>query len=971
MSERIGWDQYEVALLIDYCEKVNSGTLSRPQAIKDLSAGLRARAVSRGVTIDEKFRNENGISMQMACMMFLLTDGKKGMQKKSIPFESMVSLKKADPNQYELILHEAYTQLSGSHKPVENACLITKLVDKSLLRAGLTIPKTSVEPLCNALSVSLGKGENSDVVILINNETYTAKLTNVNFSEKYASATTFQIRYSAGSPICKKINEIFSYTAALINSGAKPDSKEYIEVFPRENNRLEFVCHSQNPTIIQRENIHMINHKTGFASWLLQQKRIKGTPNSVISATEEASEYALKHGVTKTSFWSMDDHLIYLQTIRKLLGMRLFRVMHRNAALYLDKVYTYYADYLKNHQATAPQDVTAIEHGKNDASHETPTSAPTAESSEKQSLVTLPSTNEDDVLNKFSTWLLDEKKMASASARGYASSLKSINSYCIQNGIISTSFILCSADSIVLNTESILKNDTFQIYNEGQHNRFSAAIKKFFEYITGTEYGAEKSKRESKKRKNDNNEYANQIINVLVNHFVYGFRLDSPIEIRRFRRHAENDSIDLPEADDVLISGIKNIGTKIEDKVFYFTEDTLSYIKNAIKQMSSDGSTILFYECVYEFDVAGMEERYITSADFLKQLLKQCKTSIFEDLSEINFAKNFLSLAGSYMERDAVTNEIKRVWGESQTCSVDDLSSRLPAIPTEYVRRYLAGSTAFVWVSEGVYFGMDRFVMTPEEEDTALNFVLLECESKGYASISDVPLGNTAEENYELSSVGLQEAIYNRVLCGQFKLNGKILTKDASNLDVVTLAKQYLLDKEDCTFDELDEKVTELAGNRYRYMTYEALYDTMVRVDRDRYVAPKYVKFDVDAIDQVLTDMVKDRFVAIKEITSFAMFPMCGQPWNHYLLESFCHLYSKKYTLKVLGYNDKNAGIIAEQSVSSEYGELLAYSAARAKIDLTSESVGKFFFENGYMGKSKFAWLDSVVERAKTIREDL
>ena len=209
------------------------------------------------------------------------------------------------------------------------------------------------------------------------------------------------------------------------------------------------------------------------------------------------------------------------------------------------------------------------------------------------------------------------------------------------------------------------------------------------------------------------------------------------------------------------------------------------------------------------------------------------------------------------------------------------------------------------------------------------------------------------------------------MLLNQYYLNGKILTKDNKSLDVVTLAKQYLIGKNECTFDEIDKKVEEIAGTRYRYMAYDALYSTMVRVDKNRYVAHQYVKFDVDAIDEILSEMIKDKFLAIKEITSFTLFPVCGFPWNHYLLESYCYSYSKRFCLKVVGFNDKNAGIIAENDVTDGYTELLARAAARAKIELSMETVGQYYFETGYMGKRSFADLESTVERAKALREDL
>lgn len=78
MAERISWDKFEIALLIEACEHASTGS-PKQEIVKDLSAKLRVRAVSRGQEIDELFRNENGIALQMTKMDYLLTDGKKGL----------------------------------------------------------------------------------------------------------------------------------------------------------------------------------------------------------------------------------------------------------------------------------------------------------------------------------------------------------------------------------------------------------------------------------------------------------------------------------------------------------------------------------------------------------------------------------------------------------------------------------------------------------------------------------------------------------------------------------------------------------------------------------------------------------------------------------------------------------------------------------------------------------------------------
>jgi hypothetical protein len=243
------------------------------------------------------------------------------------------------------------------------------------------------------------------------------------------------------------------------------------------------------------------------------------------------------------------------------------------------------------------------------------------------------------------------------------------------------------------------------------------------------------------------------------------------------------------------------------------------------------------------------------------------------------------------------------------------------------------------------------------------------CEIVGYASLSDVPLGAIAEVNYELSNTALYNAIYNKVLLGKFYLNGKILTLTESTISAVSLVKAYCANKSECSFDELAERVIELTGGTNRQYAFEAAYDTMVRVDANRFVAERYVNFEIDTIDALLDDLVADDFIAIKGIATFAMFPFCGQSWNYYLLESFCYRFSKKYRLAVMNFNDKNAGIIAKKTCTLKYQEMLAVAAAKADIPLTTESVGAYLFATGYMAKSKYAGLGNIVDQAKELRE--
>ncbi|MBM6804782.1 hypothetical protein H6B07_19595, partial [Mediterraneibacter glycyrrhizinilyticus] len=79
MSTRIAWKEHEQAVLLQALIDVMNEKTERKEAISQVSKRLRNEAESCGIKIDEKFRNENGISLQMSCLEYAYTGGKSGL----------------------------------------------------------------------------------------------------------------------------------------------------------------------------------------------------------------------------------------------------------------------------------------------------------------------------------------------------------------------------------------------------------------------------------------------------------------------------------------------------------------------------------------------------------------------------------------------------------------------------------------------------------------------------------------------------------------------------------------------------------------------------------------------------------------------------------------------------------------------------------------------------------------------------
>ena len=504
----------------------------------------------------------------------------------------------------------------------------------------------------------------------------------------------------------------------------------------------------------------------------------------------------------------------------------------------------------------------------------------------------------------------------------------------------------------------------FISYNDNQHNRFSAAINKLLEFI-GADIPEKAAASLGKRHDNQITapaEANSEIVAVLKQHYEYGFKYDSIRELMRFRQFADEMGITLPEEDEALKTSILSSGTVIDDKVYYKNNDMLQELQRIVDDILSSGAVVIYYESLFENKQEWMESHVITSPDMLKEYLQY-------NISGCSFSKKLMVKGSRCSEKEAVTDELKRIWGAHPVESVYRLSDRLPYIPIGNIWRVISGNDLFVLSSEGEYLFIDRFRITKDEKEDILDFVDEVCEENGFASLCDVPLGSIEEENYELTQTAIYNAIYKKVLSGKYHLNGKILTKEKSELDAVMLLKQYIKDKDECTFDEVADKVVELTGGINRQYAFQALYDDMVRIDKNRFVANRLVNFSIDEIDTVLAGFVTDNFCAIRDVTTFAMFPLCGQNWNHYLLESFCYKYSRRYSLHVIHFNDKNAGIIAEKNFNKKYNEMLVIALARTDVELSPEVIGQYLFNTGYMAKSKYAKLGEIAQRASELRE--
>ena len=568
----------------------------------------------------------------------------------------------------------------------------------------------------------------------------------------------------------------------------------------------------------------------------------------------------------------------------------------------------------------------------------------------------------------FSDWLYNEQHMSASSSRNYYASLKTADEFALKHNRWNKSiFSIIEKEEMIKAVNSLLNDELFALYNTEQHNRFSAALKKYVAFKCGEEalslitFGRGSRSPKVSQSVQKESIYAEGVLALLEGHYKYGFRINSPIEIMRIRNYASSEGIALPEDDETLRSEISNVGFTMDDKVYVFGEEIVNELENRINSIFEKGYSLIFFDAYMDKDSEWLSENHILTIELLKELLARTKLELF-------YGKNFISGRGKVTEIGGIVEEIKGIWGESVLITNNEMEEGLPYIPDDRIRHALSASEEMVWVSHETYTCLEKVIINSDDAEKIIAYVDEACDKKGFASISDVPLKNVIEENFELSMPAIYEAVFNKILKDKFFLNGKIITKTSSGLDAVTLVKAHCEDKDECSFDELYNKVVELTGASNRQIAFEAGYGVMVRVDENRFIADKYVDFDVIYIDSLLEEIISEGFTSIKDITTFARFSICGQEWNHYVLESYCYRFSKKFTLNVINFNDKNAGIISKKTIGLSYKEMLARTLVKAKIELIESVALQYLYDNGYLAKRQYGAINDVLKIAESLR---
>lgn len=108
--KKIKWDLSEAVVLLDVLLE-NWGRTSVPEEkLLELSEMYKRKATANGLCFDEKFRNLAGLKMQLACLQFVVSEGRAGMPNAAKVFHDAYELCLRNPEEFKKIKEDFLSQ---------------------------------------------------------------------------------------------------------------------------------------------------------------------------------------------------------------------------------------------------------------------------------------------------------------------------------------------------------------------------------------------------------------------------------------------------------------------------------------------------------------------------------------------------------------------------------------------------------------------------------------------------------------------------------------------------------------------------------------------------------------------------------------------------------------------------------------------------------------------------------------------
>jgi len=566
----------------------------------------------------------------------------------------------------------------------------------------------------------------------------------------------------------------------------------------------------------------------------------------------------------------------------------------------------------------------------------------------------------------FYLWMKEKQHMAEASCRNYVSAIKGAEKFAEEHNFTSWRLYTADRDVARATIALLLEDKDFLAYNATQHNRFSVALSKFKLFIdadsTDVSSGCDAQKGQQGSR-------IEEYVSVLKEHFKKGFRMESPLEIRKFRRYysAVNGN-ELKDSDDQISHNISKMCLLYDGKAFLpdimlsgdLKKSLLSYIDESFKS----GKQVIYFQALYNEFAEAFLDYHIHDADMLKAYLMHLH------LKDVFFNRSFISREAN-AEIDPASEIRSCLQEHAQPMEYEELFSALPHLPQRKIKFILANNGEFINNGQGQYFHESSVILSDEELEDIVAIIDYAIENKEFIGGNELYDAIRAkypyiiENNSVYSVYGFRDALKYK-LGNRFSFKGNIISRIGQELSMADVFANYAKRHSSFTLTELQSLAGELATVIY----FEAVYEKSLRISKEQFVSKDQAQFSVSETDAAIDRICTGNYISLQEITNFGAFPYAGFPWNSFLLEHYVAEFSHKYRLLHSSYNSTEcAGAIVKREAGLEtFDDFIVDFLANSHIELSRASALRLLSAGGYLARSRYSNIESLIIKANAQR---
>lgn len=960
---RILWDEQEVAVLMDYFIQYNTGIITRSEAVSKTSKELRERAKRNGIAIDDVFRNENGIAMQMSKVEDLFV-GKKGRLSKAPKiFEDIVDKYQNDRTAFDKILREV-REVSDDNLSVQEEFF--NWLDRKISPAQMSelyFTYSEIESFCiscKILKKPLFETTELSVISAVKSMVDSNKIFRFTHKKKIAkmqSAIKFyydflkEIRQSAMVTILpveqttqesrpiqdNEIKSVGESKGCVVSFGSdksyaftRPISLLYFDNEYQVKNwtqlfvRIVCCLYEDYPDIIR-----------GFIGTNISGKgRIDIADDSLVN--EMAAPKELTGGLfLETNLCATDITL----KIKQLLDF--CKVDYENVII----TYITTKSDVGNADKLGTKDIT-----------EMPTN-----------LVRVASSSDS---KDFLRWMIDEQHMAASSGRSYASGINNCEQMAIKLGLKRTHLYGESYDEAQKTANMLMQTNEYQIANNRQHNRLRASLSKFLQYLFEKE---DMTIRNFQVNDAKPLEDLMSYTIVLREHFPKGYRVDSTLDLKRFIRYyngVNGTEWDVSDENvrNKMRRSILQVGVRHGEYIFagdsLVSEDTKGHILTYIENSFSQGKRVIYYRALFEeFNEEFLGQR-IYDEDMLRAyLMHECgKQYVFE--------KNFISQERNvYIDPKNEIRELLISYGAPM--KTEEMYEKLLHLPADRIDWAIHTNKEFVCNTWGEYFHVSLIDLSDDELEEIEEIIQQRIDESHFVSGNE--LVHAIRKRYpsmlerfpQVSLIGIRDAIA-YYMSDRFSFNGNIISSLQKQLSMSDVFAEFAKTHTRFTIDELNVLKNEMNST----ICFDSVYENSLRVSQHQFVSREEAGFDVSGTDKAISAFCTGEYISLAGITSFGTFPYANFPWNIYLLEHYVATYSVEYKLLHTSFNADNCvgAIVKKSSGINNLNDLITDVLAHSDIKLNKKDALQYLCDKGYLARRRFSDIDQILIKARAKR---